>query len=96
MQQHYPQHVHIGGYGERPANGYWPKLWALGPGKDAPKPVSVPKAKREHDRWVRMKKEEPERIDIRYARERLRRAERNGKLIRRDPAASWIGGPPMP
>lgn len=61
---------------------------AGGPASDAPKPVSVPKAKREHDRWVRMKKEEPERIDIRHARAPAPGRE-EWELIRRDPA-SWI------
>lgn len=90
LRDHYPHAVHIGGYGPRPANGFCPRLWTLGAGKDAPKPVAMTHAEVSRRRWKRLKKERPEVIDARNARRKLRKLEEDGLLIRRDIAASWI------
>lgn len=90
LRDRYPTLVHIGGYGPRPANGFCPRLWKLGAGQDAPKPVPMTPAEIAAKQWRKMKRERPEAIDKRNAQKRIRAAEKAGKLIRRDIAASWI------
>lgn len=91
LRMHYPAHVHIGGYGERASgHGFHPRLWRLGPGKDAKRPKAMTGAERARKRWKMLKEERPDYLAARSAKYRLKHAERKGKLIRRDIAASWI------
>ncbi|KAF7958243.1 hypothetical protein AWV80_01345 [Cupriavidus sp. UYMU48A] len=42
LRMHYPDNLHIGGYGVRVSgHGYRPRLWRLGPGKDVPRPKAM-------------------------------------------------------
>ena len=90
LMNHYPAMVHIGGYGPRKEHGYGGRLWKLGRGKDAQRPIAKTPAEIERKRWRKLKKDRPDMIAARTARQKLQRAEKAGKLIRRDPAASWI------
>ncbi|WP_428852752.1 hypothetical protein [Imbroritus primus] len=90
--QHAAGEVHVPGYGPRPPSGYAPKLWALGPGKDAPRPKPMTASQKAKRSYRRLKQERPDILAKKSARAKLTYAERNGKLIRRDPAAAWIQG----
>ncbi|USE78923.1 hypothetical protein NDR89_20010 [Cupriavidus gilardii] len=92
LKMHHGTEAHIGGYGERPQNGYWPALWKLGPGKDAKRPKAMTVSERAKRRWRRLKEERPDYIMARTLKQRLRDAEKRGKLIRPDPAAAWMFG----
>lgn len=94
LMNHYPAMVHIGGYGPRKEHGYGGRLWRLGTGKDAQRPRAMTAAEIEARRWRRLKKDRPDVIAARTARQKLQRAEKAGKLIRRDPAAAWFGTTP--
>lgn len=82
--------LHVAAYGPIPLDGIPPKLWVLGPGKDAKRPAATPKPVRNHRRWLDMKKNDPEAVAKHYAKNRHYWRERSGKLIRRDPAAAWL------
>lgn len=92
LRQHHPADIHIAGYAERGPTGYRAKLWKLGAGKDAPRPQPMTKKEINKRRYQRFKKN-PEALARRDAKKRLRDCEKEGKLIRRDQAAAWIGGP---
>lgn len=68
--------------------------WALGTGPDKEPPRKRTKQEKNRARWQRYKKTNPEALEIKASRQRIRRALSTGKLIRRDPAASWIGTTP--
>lgn len=88
---HYPADIHVGGYGPRVNDsGFRPKLWKLGAGKDAPRPKAMTGAERARKRWKMLKAERPDYLAARSARNKIKHAEKTGKLIRRDIAASWI------
>lgn len=92
LKQHRGVAVHVAGYGPQPASGYRPKLWALGPGEDAPAPRAMTGAERARRRWRKLKKERPDYLAARNAKARFRDQERKGKFIRCDPAAAWMHG----
>ncbi|AQV94795.1 hypothetical protein BJN34_12980 [Cupriavidus necator] len=90
IRAHYPACLHVGDYGPKTGTGPAPRLWALGPGKDADRPPAMTGAQRARKRWRHLKANRPEYLDKRNARDRLKYAEKAGKLIRRDPAAAWF------
>lgn len=68
--------------------------WALGSGPDKEPPRKRTKQEKNRERWQRYKKANPETLEFKAMRERLRHGVNSGKLIRRDPAAAWIGTTP--
>ncbi|CAG2132193.1 hypothetical protein [Cupriavidus numazuensis] len=92
-RQMHGKSLRVGDWGPQGLDGVRPRLWALGKGKDKPRPPKQDRAERHHMLWLRLKKD-PERLGLHYARCKNRNAERAGRLIRRDPAAAWIGTPP--
>lgn len=90
--QHAAGAIHVSGYGPRPHSGYAPKLWSLGTGKDAPRPKPLTANQRAKRAHRRLKLDRPDLLAKKSARAKLLYAQRNGKLIRRDPAAAWIQG----
>lgn len=90
IRAHYPTCLHVGDYGPKTGTGPAPRLWALGPGKDADRPKAMTGAQRARKRWRHLKATRPEYLDKRNARNRIKYTEAAGRLIRRDPAAAWI------
>lgn len=66
------------------------QIWQIGPGKTAPRPAPKSHSKCVQEWRRRALKSKPEIFDAINARRRIRNAEKRGKLIRRDIAASWI------
>lgn len=96
MQQladHHGAEVRIAGYLKSTGVGYPTALWKLGKGKDAQRPPPTPKSVIYKRQYKRLKEDRPDLLAARNAQMRLRYAEKAGKLIRRDPAAAWIGTP---
>lgn len=90
LERHHGTEVRIADWAPRTRNGGdKPAMWALGSGPDArkPQPISATEAKRRYRKKLR---NDPERMLVREAKDRIRHAERHGTLIHRDPAAAWI------
>lgn len=90
LERHHGTETHIADWAPRTRNGGdKPAMWALGSGPDKrkPRPITATEAKR---RYRKKLKDDPERLLVREAKDRIRHAERHGSLIRRDPAAVWI------
>ncbi|MGH7462796.1 MAG: hypothetical protein ACREMA_17450 [Longimicrobiales bacterium] len=68
--------------------------WALGSGPDKALPRKRTKQEKNRERWQRYRKANPEAMEFKAKRERLLNGVNTGKLIRRDPAAAWIGTTP--
>lgn len=81
--------LRVGDWGEQGLDGVRPRLWALGFAPDKPRPQKESRKARNHRRWIELKKD-PERLGVHYSKMKVRNAEREGRLIRRDVAASWI------
>lgn len=91
MRLRHGTEVRIGGFDVR-AHAPHVIRWALGTGPDAPAPKR--KSRKEINRaFSRRMRKDPEYCARQNLRARLRYAEKTGKLIRRDPAAAWIGTP---
>jgi hypothetical protein len=76
-----------------PADGQPAPIFAAGAGVDKPKPAKKARAQIYSDYWKRMKRERPEQAAARIARANFLRLERQGKLMKRDPAAvAMFGG----
>ncbi|CAN7302266.1 hypothetical protein LJR296_001403 [Cupriavidus necator] len=93
VRQMHRKGLRVGDWGPQGLDGVRPRLWVLGQAPDAPRPPTPTRKERNHRRWLEIKKD-PERLGLRYAIGKNRNAERAGRLIRRDPAASWIGTTP--
>lgn len=66
------------------------KVWKIGPGKNAKRPAPKPHNLCVQEWRRRALKTKPELFEAINARRRVRHAEKKGKLVRRDVAASWI------
>jgi len=64
--------------------------WRLGNQPDAPWPARTPTSVLNKRAYKALKENRPDLLAARLARQRLRYAEKTGKLIRRDPAAAWF------
>lgn len=82
--------VHVSSYARQIMNGIPVRVWSLGEGKDAPKPKALTDTERKRKYMKRLRKEEPERIELWAEKNRVRKQANAGKLARRDAAASWI------
>jgi len=91
LRKRHGTEVRVGGYAsvhKSPAVN----RWMLGAGPDATQPRR--KTRQEINRaYSRRKWKDPEWAARQCQRARLLYAEKTGRLIRRDPAASWIGAP---
>ena len=81
--------LRVGDWGPQGLDGVRPRLWTLGTAPDKERPMKETRKARNHRRWLELKKD-PERLGVHYAKMKVRNAEREGRLIRRDPAAAWL------
>jgi hypothetical protein len=84
--------IHIDRYERFSPHGPAARIWALGPGVDAPRPKPIPNNKRQCDRVKRMRREDPSAYERLLARKRLMEGIRSGRLVKRDPAAAALFG----
>jgi hypothetical protein len=89
--KHFRSQMHIVDW-YHPADGKAAPIYKAGAGEDKPKPPNKPRAEIYSDYWKRMKRERPDLAAARIARATFRRLEREGKLMRRDPAAVALFG----
>ncbi|RKE35275.1 hypothetical protein B0G76_1336 [Paraburkholderia sp. BL23I1N1] len=89
--KHFRAQMHIVDW-YRPADGPTTPIYKAGAGVDKPKPPNKPRDKIYSDYWKRMKRERPDLAAARIARTTFKRLEREGKLMRRDPAAVALFG----
>ncbi|HEX7906842.1 MAG TPA: hypothetical protein VF534_01950 [Paraburkholderia sp.] len=86
--------IHICRWGKKLANGSRPEVFKLGAGEDKPKPSPMSKSEI-YKRWYeKQKRDRPDAVAARSARDRFHRREREGKVLRRDPAAVALFGAP--
>ncbi|MDE4918323.1 hypothetical protein ACUXAV_000363 [Cupriavidus metallidurans] len=83
--------VFISGYVRHTTRCLPVRVWALGNGRDAHKPRALTATERKRRYMKKLRKKEPERIDAWAAKVRVRKQMKSGELVRRDPAAAWIG-----
>jgi hypothetical protein len=88
--------IHIDRYERFSPHGPAARIWALGPGVDAPRPKPIPNTKRQRDRVKRMRREDPSAYERLLARKRLMEGIRSGRLVKRDPAAAALFGTARP
>jgi hypothetical protein len=84
--------VHIDRYERFSPHGPAARMWALGPGVDAPRPKPIPQAQRQRELLHRMRREDPFAYERLLARKRLMELIRSGRLVKRDPAAAALFG----
>jgi hypothetical protein len=84
--------IHIARYERFSDRGVASRIWALGSGKDAPRPKPVDRNKRERMRMSRLRREDPAAYAQLLARKRAMEAIRTGRLVKRDPAATALFG----
>ncbi|CAG9194148.1 conserved hypothetical protein [Paraburkholderia caribensis] len=77
---------------KRSADGPYVEVFAAGAGQDAPRPAAMSRSEIYARYWERLKRERPADAAFRVSRDNMRRLEREGKLIRRDPAAEALFG----
>lgn len=85
--------IHITRWERFSPHGAPSRMWALGPGEDAPRPKPVPRTTLQREWLKRMRKEDPDKYERRLARKRLAQRIRMGTLVKRDPAAEAMFGP---
>lgn len=85
--------IHITRWERFSSHGTASRMWAHGPGVDAPRPKPVPQKIRERERIKRMRKQDPEAYERFLAHKRLAERIRTGTLVKRDPAAAAMFGP---
>lgn len=90
IQLYRPQ-IHICGWAGGPRGAFF-EILAAGPGDDAPKPAALTPSEKCHRWWEKCKRDRPLDAELRLARDRVRRRERDGKHVRRDIAAIALFG----
>lgn len=83
---------HVCGWAKADPNGDYAEVLRVGPGQDVPRPTPASASERCHRWWERCKRERPLDAGRRLAKDAVRRREREGKLVRRDPAAVALFG----
>jgi hypothetical protein len=89
--RHFRSQIRISGWQPRKDGPHAP-IYAAGAGTDKPKPSRKPRNEICSDYWKRVKRERPDVAAARIARTAFRRQEREGKLMKRDPAAVALFG----
>lgn len=84
--------VHITKWERFSPHGAPSRMWALGPGEDAPRPKPIAKKILERKRINRMRKDDPAAYEAVLARKRTKQQLRTGTLVKRDPAATALFG----
>ena len=92
-RHHATKEVHVADYAPKTMRGRPPRLWAIGRGKDAVPPAPMTIVQIYKKRWRHIKQNRPDILAARSARQKVRHAEKVGKLIRRDVSAAWITAP---
>lgn len=77
---------------KRAVDGPYVEVFKAGAGTDAPKPAPMSITERNARWWKKLKRERPDVAGHRIARDNHRRLMREGKLVRRDPAAEALFG----
>lgn len=85
--------IHITRWERFSPHGVPSRIWALGPGEDAPRPEPGDHKVLERKRINRMRKDDPAAYEAVLARKRTKQQLRNGTLVKRDPAAAALFGP---
>lgn len=86
--------VYILGWTSEKGDGGDIALYALGENRhDTPQPKKLTQAQRDKQYKKRLRESDPETYYTRTARDRLKRAIKTGKLVKPDPAASWMFNP---
>lgn len=85
--------IHVARYERFSSHGPAARIFALGPGIDAPRPKPIDHSTRQRDLIKRMRKEDPAAYEALLARKRLMARLRTGTLVKRDPAAAALFGP---
>lgn len=89
--RHFRAQMHVVDW-YQPADGRAAPIFKAGAGIDRPPPPKKPRAKVYSDYWKRMKRDRPDMAAARIARATFRRQEREGKFLKRDPAAVALFG----
>lgn len=91
IRNHIGEEIYISQWLSRAETGTQPTaLFSLGNKKNAKKPKPVPMKICQRNYIKRVKDNKPEVFDKKLAKDRLRKAEKRGLLIRPDPAAAWM------
>lgn len=85
--KHFRTEMHVCGWRDRSA------IYKAGAGEDAPKPAKQTSKEKCARYWKKLKRERPDLAAVRIARSSFKRLEREGKVIRRDPAVLALFGP---
>ncbi|WP_213761794.1 hypothetical protein [Caballeronia sp. dw_19] len=88
--------IHITRWERFSPHGAPSRMWALGPGEDAPRPKPIPRTTLQREWLKRMRREDPDKYERLLARKRLAERVRTGTIVRRDPAAAALFGPAEP
>lgn len=91
-EMHAAGEVRIHSWDRFGASGRWARIWSIGPGKDAKKPVAPNPSDRERKRLQRQRREEPAKYEDRMARRRLNKQRREAKPARRDDLTAALFG----
>lgn len=91
IREHIGEEIYISQWLSKTETGTQPTaLFSLGKKKNAAKPKPVPMKVCQRNYIKRIKKEKPEVFAKKLAKDKFRKAEKRGMLIRPDEAASWM------
>ena len=90
--KHFRAQMHVGGWRTSP-HGPAAPIYVSGAGEDVPRPPRQTRSEICSRWWKRTKREWPDVAAARIAKTTFKRLERQGKVIRRDPAVAALFGP---